>query len=74
MQITFIADATKCTLGDSKKPKSQDDHILNYGIWIIQFGLIMMQLNDTENEGDGERAVRNCLFSFLGQVNMQSAK
>ena len=57
MLQTFIADATKCTLDDSKKQKSLDDHILNYGIWIIQFGLIMMQLNDTEHEGDGERAV-----------------
>ena len=65
MLQTFIADATKCTLDDSKKPKSQDDHIFNYGIWIIQFGLIMMQLNDTENEGDGKRAVRNSKLLIL---------
>lgn len=31
----------------------------NYGLWVIHFGLLLMQMNDTEREGDGERAMRN---------------
>lgn len=60
-----MIDATKCTLDDSKKRKSQDDSQLNYAIWVIQFGLIIMQMNDTENEGDGERAIRNSKLLLL---------
>ena len=71
---TFITYAPKCTLDDSKKPKSQDDHLLNYGIWIIQFGLIMMQLNDTENKGDGERAVRNSKQLILFRTSKHAKK
>lgn len=47
------------TLDDTQKPKSQPDYLQNYGLWIIQFGLMLMQLNDTEKEGDGERLIRN---------------
>ena len=37
----------------------------NYALWVIQFGLLIMQMNDTEKEGDGERALRNSKFLLL---------
>ena len=36
---------------------TKDDHLANYDIWIVQMGMLLLQLNDTEKEGDGERTV-----------------
>ncbi|KAK3755179.1 hypothetical protein QZH41_010699 [Actinostola sp. cb2023] len=44
---------------ETKDPKDEDDHMTNYALWVMQFGLLLMQMNDTEKEGDGERAMRN---------------
>lgn len=36
---------------------SQEDRRLNYGLQVIQLGVMLMQLNDTEKEGDGDRSL-----------------
>ena len=42
-----------------------DDRILNYGLQVIQLGTLLMQLHDTEKEGDGDRNVRNAKLLML---------
>ncbi len=37
-------------------PDAKDDGRLNYGLQVIQLGVFLMQLNDTEAEGDGSQA------------------
>lgn len=36
-----------------------EDRRMNYGRQVMQLGVFLMQLNDTEAEGDGERSIRN---------------
>jgi hypothetical protein len=43
---------------DTTSKKGQD-RILNYGMQVIQLGVFLLQLDDTEREGDGERMMRN---------------
>ena len=38
---------------------------MNYGCQILQLGLMLMQLNDTEKEGDGDRSVINWKMLML---------
>lgn len=38
-------------------PSSPDDCLMNYGLQCIQLGTMLMQLNDTEKEGDGDRSL-----------------
>ena len=38
---------------------STEDRRMNYGLQVLQLGVFLMQLNDTEAEGDGERRLRN---------------
>ena len=35
---------------------SQEDRLFNYGLQVLQLGVMLMQLNDTEH-GDGERSL-----------------
>lgn len=37
----------------------QEDRIFNHGLQVLQMGVFLMQLDDTEREGDGERMMRN---------------
>ena len=37
----------------------QDDRVFNHGLQVLQMGVFLMQLDDTEREGDGERMMRN---------------
>jgi hypothetical protein len=44
----------------SAKTKSSDeDGAMNYALQVIQIGVFLVQLNDTEKEGDGERCIMN---------------
>ena len=44
----------------SNLPASEfEDRIMNYGLQILQMGVLLMQMNDTEKEGDGEQALGN---------------
>ena len=36
-----------------------EDRCMNYGLQVMQLGVFLMQLNDTEAEGDGERSIIN---------------
>ena len=36
-----------------------DDRVMNYALQCIQLGIMLMQLNDTEKEGDGDRSLMN---------------
>ena len=44
---------------------STEDRRMNYGLQILQLGVLLMQLNDTEGEGDGERSLRNWKLLML---------
>lgn len=43
----------------------EEDRILNYGLQILQLGVFLMQLDDTEREGDGQRMMRNWKMLLL---------
>lgn len=38
---------------------SDEDGAMNYALQVVQLGVFLMQLNDTEKEGDGERCIIN---------------
>ncbi len=44
---------------------SQEDRPFNYGLQVIQLGMLLMQLNDTEREGDGDRSLINWKLLML---------
>ena len=44
---------------------STEDRLMNYGLQVMQLGVFLMQLNDTEAEGDGERSLRNWKMLML---------
>ena len=46
-------------------PGSEKDCYLNYGLQVIQLGMFLMLLNDTEAEGDGERSLINWKMLLL---------
>ena len=46
-------------------PTMREDGIFNYGLHVIRLGTLLMQLNDTEKEGDGERSLRNWKLLML---------
>lgn len=43
----------------------QEDRVLNYSLQVLQLGTLLMQLHDTEKEGDGERSLRNMKLLML---------
>ena len=43
----------------------QEDRIFNHGLQVLQLGVFLMQLDDTEREGDGERMMRNWKMLML---------
>lgn len=42
-----------------------EDGLMNYALQCIQLGVMLMQLNDTEKEGDGERSMINWKLLML---------
>ena len=52
------------TTGMSEQQAS-DDKVMNYALQCIQLGIMLMQLNDTEKEGDGERCLMNWKLLML---------
>lgn len=44
---------------------SQDDRLFNYGLQVLQLGVMLMQLNDTECEGDGGGSLINWKMLLL---------
>ena len=49
----------------SDMPPENDDRVMNYALQCIQLGVMLMQLNDTEKEGDGERSLINWKLLML---------
>ena len=45
--------------------QSNEDRVRNYALQCMQLGVMLMQLNDTEKEGDGERCLRNWKLLML---------
>jgi len=43
----------------------EDDRLMNYASQCLQLGVMLMQLNDTEKEGDGERSIINWKLLML---------
>ena len=39
--------------------EESEDRVMNYALQCIQLGIMLMQLNDTEKEGDGDRCLMN---------------
>lgn len=51
---------------DPNPPAHPDeDGVRNYALQCIQLGVMLMQLNDTEREGDGDRCIRNWKLLLL---------
>ena len=44
---------------------SSEDRQMNYGLQVIQLGVMLLQLHDTEAEGNGERSLRNWKLLML---------
>ena len=49
----------------SISPHEKEDRVLNYGLQVLQMGVFLMQLNDTELEGDGEQSIINWKMLML---------
>ena len=56
---------TKLPSPMSDMPPENDDKVMNYTLQCIQLGVMLMQLNDTEKEGDGERSLINWKLLML---------
>ena len=54
---------------DSQSPNytssSHQDRLMNYASQCLQLGVLLMQLNDTEKEGDGDRCLMNWKLLML---------
>ena len=49
---------------ESQQPYN-DDGVMNYALQCIQLGMMLVQLNDTEKEGDGDRCITNWKLLML---------
>ena len=49
----------------STQEQATEDRLMNYASQVIQLGMMLMQLNDTEKEGDGERCIMNWKLLML---------
>ena len=48
------------------------DRVLNYGLQVIQLGILLIQLHDTEEKGDGECNLRNTkLKCFISDPDIE---
>ena len=71
--VKSVADTRASNISNCKLPSTvseiptsvEDDRIFNYGLHVIQLGTLLLQLNDTEKEGDGERSLRNWKLLML---------
>jgi hypothetical protein len=45
-------------ISDMPIVKNEEDTV-NYSLQVLQLGTLLVQLHDTEKEGDGERSLRN---------------
>ena len=50
---------------DNSSDSDDEDGVMNYALQVIQLGMFLMQLNDTEKEGDGERCLMNWKLLML---------
>ena len=46
-------------------PISKSDGVMNYSLQVLQLGFLLMNLNDTEKEGDGNRSLLNWKLLML---------
>ena len=46
-------------------PTSKEDGVMNYSLQVLQLGFLLIQLNDTEREGDGNRSLLNWKILML---------
>ena len=53
-----------CANIESQQP-AHVDRVINYGLTCVQLGIMLMQLNDTEKEGDGQRCLINWKLLML---------
>ena len=49
----------------STETSRAEDRLHNYASQCLHLGVLLMQLNDTEKEGDGERCIMNCKLLML---------
>ena len=50
---------------DNEPTEEPPDRLMNYALQCVQLGVFLMQLNDTEKEGGGERYLRNWKMLML---------
>ena len=51
-----------------------EDGVMNYALQVLQLGVFLMQLNDTEKEGDGEQCLRNWKLLLYFRARKQGMK
>ena len=62
---TDKASNQNITCESSTENKHDEDRLFNYASQCIQLGVMLMQLNDTEREADGERSIINWKLLML---------
>lgn len=48
----------------TRQTASEDDYIFNYHWAKFEFGLVLLEFNDSLKEGDGQRLYKLCLLLF----------
>lgn len=64
-QSTKQPEPTPSSHSESAVPPREKDRLMNYASQCLQLGVMLMQLNDTEKEGDGERCIMNWKLLML---------
>lgn len=70
-QPSLASDESTEEVNSKEQPESatyhdtETDDMMNYAFQVLQLGVFLMQLNDTEKEGDGERCLMNWKLLML---------
>ncbi|CAB4011750.1 Hypothetical predicted protein [Paramuricea clavata] len=62
---TTVGESDSESESEENHDSHDEDGVMNYALQVIQLGVLLMQLNDTEKEGDGERCLMNWKLLML---------
>ena len=60
--VSSSGNAPTVSADQNPPTQSNEDRVRNYALQYMQLGVMLMQLNDTEKEGDGERCLESGNF------------
>ena len=63
--VQHSPDLSTVSQSEENHDSHDQDGVMNYALQVIQLGVLLMQLNDTEKEGDGERCLINWKLLML---------